>query len=169
MHCDFFMTRPSHELIFHMQLDSGTFTDIPESLRIAQADVYNALRRRLSKLAHLDPDGRRSLQLWKEKLEALGYSVLYQPVSAQARGEDSYVFAMASPWQKKLLLTYNKVACFDSTHNTCFSAAGKEEKAFLYTVVLKNLATGKGCPAAFMITPSEAQYVSSYLDLNIFY
>ncbi|KAJ6507586.1 hypothetical protein DFH09DRAFT_943012 [Mycena vulgaris] len=81
-------------------LDSGTFTDIPESLRIAQADVYNALRRRLSKLAHLDPDGRRSLQLWKEKLEALGYSVLYQP----------------------------------------------------------NLATGKGCPAAFMITPSEAQY-----------
>ncbi|KAJ7282543.1 hypothetical protein C8J57DRAFT_1218746 [Mycena rebaudengoi] len=41
----------------------------------------------------------------------------------------------------------------------CFSAAGKsEEKAFLYTVVLKNLATGKGCPAAFTITPSEAQY-----------
>jgi hypothetical protein len=76
---------------------------------------------------------------------------------------------MASPWQKKLLLTYNKVACFDSTHNTCFSAAGKEEKAFLYTVVLKNLATGKGCPAVSMITPSEAQYISSYLDLNIFY
>ncbi|KAJ7238368.1 hypothetical protein C8J57DRAFT_1246444 [Mycena rebaudengoi] len=40
----------------------------------------------------------------------------------------------------------------------CFSAAGKEEKAFLYTVVLKNLATGKGCPAAFTITPSEALY-----------
>jgi hypothetical protein len=56
------MTRPSHELIFRMQLNSGTFTDIPKSLRIAQADVYNALRRRLSKLAHLDPDGRRSLQ-----------------------------------------------------------------------------------------------------------
>ncbi|KAJ7238405.1 hypothetical protein C8J57DRAFT_1086881 [Mycena rebaudengoi] len=75
--------------------------DFPESLRITQADVYNALRRRLSKLAHLDPDGRRSLELWNEKFEMLGYSVLYQP----------------------------------------------------------NLATGKGCPAAFMITPSEAQYV----------
>ncbi|KAJ7238419.1 hypothetical protein C8J57DRAFT_1528728 [Mycena rebaudengoi] len=125
--------------------------DFPESLRITQADVYNALRRRLSKLAHLDPDGRRSLELWKEKLEMLGYSVLYQPVSIRAHDEHSYVL-------KKLLLTYNKVACFDSIHNTCFSAAGKEEKAFLYTVVLKNLATGKGCPAAFMITPSEAQY-----------
>ncbi|KAJ7660131.1 hypothetical protein DFH06DRAFT_1472232 [Mycena polygramma] len=140
------------------QLDAGTFTDLPESLRIAQTDVYNAIRRRLRKLAHLDPDGTRSLSLWKEKLGSLGYSVLYEPVSAQARDENSYVFAIVSPWQKKLLLKYNKVACFDSTHNTCFSAAGKEEKAFLYTVVVKNLATGKGSPAAFMITPSEAQY-----------
>ncbi|KAJ7676949.1 hypothetical protein DFH06DRAFT_1080029 [Mycena polygramma] len=82
------------------QLDAGTFTDLPESLRIAQTDVYNAIRRRLRKLAHLDPDGTRSLSLWKEKLSSLGYSVLYEP----------------------------------------------------------NLATGKGSPAAFMITPSEAQY-----------
>ena len=67
-----------------MQLETGTFTDIPESLHIAQADVYNALRQWLTKLARLDPDGRRSFQLWKEKLEALGYPVLYQPVSAQA-------------------------------------------------------------------------------------
>jgi hypothetical protein len=62
----------------------------------------------------------------------------------------------------QLLWTYNKTACFDSTHNTCFSKAGKEkdqdEKAFLYSVVVKNLETGAGAPGAFMITPSEAQY-----------
>lgn len=58
----------------------------------------------------------------------------------------------------QLLAKYQKIACLDSTHNTCFSATGKEEKAYLYTVVVKNLATGKGSPVAFMITPSEAQY-----------
>lgn len=58
----------------------------------------------------------------------------------------------------QLLEKYGRIACLDSTHNTCFSAAGREEKAFLYTIVLKNLATGKGCPASFMLTPVETQY-----------
>lgn len=75
---------------------------IPESLRIAQKDVYNALRRRLVSIAHLDPNGRRSLQLWKERLEAKGYDVLYEDVYAQAAGEDSFVFAFVSPWQKQV-------------------------------------------------------------------
>jgi hypothetical protein len=34
----------------------------------------------------------------------------------------------------------------------------KDKKAFLYSVVIKNLETGAGAPGAFMITPSEAQY-----------
>lgn len=58
----------------------------------------------------------------------------------------------------QLLSRYSKVACLDSTHNTCFSTGNTEEKAFLYTIILKNLTTGKGSPAAFMLTPSEAQY-----------
>jgi hypothetical protein len=58
----------------------------------------------------------------------------------------------------QMLLTYNEVACLDSTHSTCFFATGRSEKAFLNTIVLKNTLTGKGVPAAFMITPSEAQY-----------
>jgi hypothetical protein len=61
-----------------------------------------------------------------------------------------------------LLRNYSKIACLDSTHNTCFSKVGREsdndEKAFLYSIVIKNLETGAGAPAAFMITPSEAQY-----------
>lgn len=65
-------------------------------------DVYNALRRRLASVAHLDSDGQKSLQLWKEKLEARGYLVLYEDVYAQAAGENSYVFALVSPWQRKV-------------------------------------------------------------------
>ena len=59
----------------------------------------------------------------------------------------------------QLLAKYNRIACLDSTHNSCYSASGRDEKAFLYTVMLKDRETGKGAPAAFMITPSESQYV----------
>lgn len=142
--------------------------------------MYNAVRRRLARIARLDNDGHASLRLWKEKLETQGFVVFYEPVSAQASGEASYVFAFASPWQQRvccplisslmenspvhaqMLKQYSNIACLDSTHNTSFSATGKEEKAFLYTVVLKNLTTGRGIPAAFMLTPSEAQYVASF-------
>jgi len=41
---------------------------------------------------------------------------------------------------------------------------GKNEKAFLYTIVLKHLGTGRGAPAAFMIMPSEAQCVNNFFD-----
>ena len=63
---------------------------------------------------------------------------------------------------QQLLAKYNRIACLDSTHNTCYSASGRAEKAFLYTVMLKNQETGKGAPAAFMITPSESQYVRRF-------
>lgn len=65
----------------------------------------------------------------------------------------------------QLLRDYSAISCLDSTHNTCFSANGKEEKAFLYTLVVKNLVTGKGVPAAFMISPGESQWpVSDWLS-----
>lgn len=84
------------------QLDEGGDGSIPEALRVAQKDVYNAIRRRMAGIAHLDPDGQKSLALWKTKLEEKGYSVLYEPVSAQTSTENSYVFAIVSPWQKKV-------------------------------------------------------------------
>lgn len=51
-----------------------------------------------------------------------------------------------------------KIVCLDSMHNTSFSIeSSSNEKSFLYTIVFKNKKTGKGIPAAFMVTPSEAQ------------
>jgi hypothetical protein len=159
----------------------SSITEIPETLHIAQKDVYNLIQECLHKLAILDPkDGHQSLQKWKVKLEEKGYWVYYKPVSCQAEGENHYVFGFVSPWQREvriiaspsqaepradhpeqLLWTYNKITCFDSTHNTCFLKVGceskKDKKAFLYSVVIKNLETGAGAPRAFMITPSEAQ------------
>ncbi|VDC04562.1 unnamed protein product [Peniophora sp. CBMAI 1063] len=138
---------------------------IPETLAIEYMDVYNACRRKFTTAAVRSRDGMESLRIWAEELRAKGYSVLFQDVSVRADGEESYVFAFASPWQKELLRDYSAISCLDSTHNTCFSANGKEEKAFLYTLVVKNLVTGKGVPAAFMISPGESQWpVSDWLS-----
>lgn len=100
--------------------------------------------------------------------------MLYTPISCQVAGKDHYVFAFVLEWQYKvrfctlvtspdaevhqMLYNYDWIACLDSTHNTCFSALGQSKKAFLYTVVVRNLISSSAAPAAFMITPSEAQY-----------
>lgn len=63
---------------------------------------------------------------------------------------------------EQILQNYNTIACFDSTHNTCFSRAGHKKennkKAFLYIIVVKNKETGRSAPSVFMITGSKAQY-----------
>lgn len=76
-------------------------------------------------IAQLDPNGHKSLTMWKEKLEARGYSVLYEPVSAQAQGENSYVFAVVSPWQKKVRLLQNMTPY--STHTELLSVTAPHE------------------------------------------
>ena len=71
------------------------------------------------------------------------------------------VLTHTSPRRGQLLHKYSTIVCLDSTHNTCFSVTrgGRQEKTFLYTLIVKNRMTGKGAPAAFLLTPSEAQYV----------
>lgn len=86
-------------------IDHGELYKIPEALRIAQKDVYNAMQRQLIKLAQHDPNGYKSLKIWEQKLISSGYAVYFKPVSAQADGENSYVFAFVSPWQKSVRIS----------------------------------------------------------------
>jgi hypothetical protein len=50
----------------------------------------------------------------------------------------------------------------DSTHGICVddtqTANGRKKKCYLYTLVARCAATGKGAPLAWMITNSESQY-----------
>lgn len=80
------------------QIEQWKFTQIPESLDVLHQDVYNAIRQRMAKVARLHLDGDTSLQAWKARLEEKGYKVIYAPVSAQATGEDTYIFGWVSPW-----------------------------------------------------------------------
>ena len=75
---------------------------IPEALRVAQKDIYNALRKRLTEVAQLDPDGDKSLQKWSQALRDRGYEVLYEPLTVQLSTETSFVFGLVSPWQQKV-------------------------------------------------------------------
>jgi hypothetical protein len=96
------LIRLDEGLLARLSDNSIPITEIPDTLRIAQKDVYNLLRERLRRLAILDPkDGHRSLELWKAKLEQKGYlKVLYQRISAQALDKNHYLFAFVSPWQQ---------------------------------------------------------------------
>jgi hypothetical protein len=95
--------RVGEETLLRLGDTSSSITEIPETLRVAQKDVYNLIRERLRSLAILDPkDGHKSLLKWKEKLEKKGYRVYYKPVSCQAAGEDHYVFGFVSPWQAEV-------------------------------------------------------------------
>ena len=60
----------------------------------------------MSKVARLHPDGDTSLRAWKARLEEKGYKVIYAPVSAQATGENTYIFGWVSPWQQKVHFIY---------------------------------------------------------------
>lgn len=84
------------------QIEQRKCTQIPESLGILHQDVYNAIRRRMEKIARLHPDGDTSLRAWKKRLEGKGYKAIYAPVSAQATGENTYIFGWVSPWQQKV-------------------------------------------------------------------
>lgn len=96
-----------------MQVESGITPDsLPESVRIAQKDVYNAVRRRLASIAHLDADGRKSLELWRDVLEKRGYAVIYEEVAAKRPGEDSFIFAFSSPWQQTVRVTLRMISFF---------------------------------------------------------
>ena len=77
-------------------------TELPEALLVTYKDVQNTLRECLRHLAHLHPDGKKSLELWRERLEALGYYVRFAQISAQETDVNSYLFAFISPWQKKV-------------------------------------------------------------------
>lgn len=87
-----------------LQIDSGTYREIPESLGVLHKDVWHALRRRMEKEARLHKDGDTSLCKWKARLESRGYSVVYQQISAQAAGENGYIFSWVLHWQQKACL-----------------------------------------------------------------
>ena len=67
-------------------------------------DVHNEIARKLRRLAHLDPDGHKSLMKWKDRLITDGTAIVYAPVSGQYVGENAYIFGFTTEWQRSMSL-----------------------------------------------------------------
>jgi len=83
-----------------------------------------------------------------------------------AEGERTWAAHFATSWQTDMLLAHGQhsVVCMDSTHNTCFGFA-KDEKVWLYSLVVRSTITGQGIPCAFMVTNAEyAQPIIWWLE-----
>ncbi|KAK4694806.1 hypothetical protein P7C70_g8674, partial [Phenoliferia sp. Uapishka_3] len=156
------LLRPSEEVLQKVEAchENGVPLDeLPEAFRVGWQEAYNVIRKRLRDLSRLAPDGWESLVRWKAKLEGEGWDVL---LKADVFDDDPerkvYAVGVISPWQKKILAAHQDLVCLDSTHHTCFSVDGADEKAFLYTLVVKYPLVGKGIPVAFLITVAETRY-----------
>ncbi|WAQ93059.1 hypothetical protein PtA15_18A115 [Puccinia triticina] len=94
------------------------------------------------------------MSLWQLHLDRAGWHT-YAPVLTNS---DDFLFAIQSPWQRKMMLEHGKTMIFiDATHNTvknCFLSQGR--KISLYTVLIRNPVTGKGLPVCWAFTTSLA-------------
>lgn len=122
-------------------------------------DVYNTLRKKLVTKSQLRRDLISSLQEWANRITEQGgwASIQTNVFDHKTNKEDGWSFCFATKWQKTILKQFgNRIACMDSTHNTC-TGRTVNENAYLYTIVVRSKITGQGAPAAFMITNSENQ------------
>jgi len=116
-------------------------------------DIYNTVQQKAENNTMLAPDVGDSVELWLEKLRAMGRRTLFEATPGkEARG--GYTIALYSPWQQKLIPEYGDIVCLDSTHNTCHWK--NDEKVFLSTVLTRDCVTGRGVPLAFMLTNLES-------------
>jgi hypothetical protein len=58
----------------------------------------------------------------------------------------------------QVLPTSGGIIMIDSTHDTCIHDDGKgRSKPPLYTLMVRDMVTGAGCPVAWAIIPSQAE------------
>ncbi|KAE8180866.1 hypothetical protein CF335_g9120, partial [Tilletia laevis] len=129
---------------------------LPEALRVKRMDVYNELRKQLLKVARKATDRKESLQKWAVEIEEEGGMAAVKTDIPCAVGEATWAACFMTSWQKQMLLMHghDSIVSLDATHNTCFGFEHKE-KVWLYSLVVRSSITGRGIPAAFMLTNGE--------------
>ncbi len=122
--------------------------DIPIEIRIHHMRVYNLIYKKIAQESQKDADPVISLRKWGEHLENLGYFVINQEIEISP---GTFIFGWVSPWQKSILANHQEIVCLDATHDTCV-APNSTQKCLLYSIIIKHRESGKGIPAAFLIT-----------------
>ncbi|GAA5993030.1 hypothetical protein JCM11641_000853 [Rhodosporidiobolus odoratus] len=129
-----------------------------ETSRITK-QMFKNVKRSVDKDHKLSGSGLDCLLQRKVQLEGEGARVLFIPDLNldDSSSRTTWIFAFCTEWQYETLQRLNpRLVLLDSTHNTAYSMRGREEKAFLYSLVAKDPESGRGLPLGFMMTPSEA-------------
>ncbi|KAM9938110.1 hypothetical protein OXX80_002373 [Metschnikowia pulcherrima] len=144
-----------------------------EVFKINYAQWFYESKRKLRSEAILDMDPERSLRLWGEKIKKRKGMAAFtdafdfkekRPAHTYpkaSQGGKIWSFCFMSKWQKFLLQQNCSIIFLDSTHKTC-RGLNKKEDVYLFTLYVKNQVTGKGAPAAFMMTNCGRSEVISH-------
>lgn len=134
---------------------------------------FNESRRHIRSLAVKDSCREKSLCLWAKDIKALDGMAEFTDqfdFKKKIRAEDApktseggkiWSFWFMSTWQKDLLHRNSSIIFLDSTHKTC-RGLNQREDVYLFTLYVKNAVTGKGAPAAFMMTNSQRSEVIAH-------
>ncbi|CAO1625018.1 unnamed protein product [Parajaminaea phylloscopi] len=129
---------------------------VPDAMFVKDYHVHAIVRRELLLLSRKATGLQQSFAGWADEIQAAGGATLHlERTPAGGNQLYTWVFAFASKWQRELLCRPASIICLDSTHCTCVGMS-VSEKVYLYTVCVRNAATGQGAPVAFMLTSSES-------------
>ncbi|KIJ33949.1 hypothetical protein M422DRAFT_264088 [Sphaerobolus stellatus SS14] len=78
---------------------------VPCSIKISPMDIYNAVRRKVDIDTRLAPQLNESIEEWLKKLNAVGWSTLYEPTPGEEI-RNGFTLALCSPWQQELIPQY---------------------------------------------------------------
>ncbi|KAE8251485.1 hypothetical protein A4X13_0g3973 [Tilletia indica] len=153
------LLRLGEEDLQRLERSAGVLQAVPEALRIRPMDVYNELRRQLLSVARKADNRMDSLQKWSEDVNQEGGIAALNLNIPCADSEHTWAAYFMTSWQLDMLLAHGQqsVVSMDSTHNTCFGFE-KNEKVWLYSLVVRSTTTGHGIPVAFMLTNGEAAH-----------
>ncbi|CAD6907644.1 unnamed protein product [Tilletia controversa] len=153
------LLRLSEEDLQRLERSAGVLQAVPEALRIRHMDVYNELRKQLLSVARKAGNRQDSLQKWSEDVDQEGGLAALKLDIPCADSERTWAAYFMTSWQVDMLLAHGQqsIVSMDSTHNTCFGFE-KNEKVWLYSLVVRSTTTGQGIPVSFMLTNSEAAH-----------
>lgn len=118
------------------------------NLLIPRDSIYSICWNILKEVRNIHKNENIALKKWKTSLEENGELTYYQGGDNINRGENNFILAFQSQWQKSKLFE-QKTFCLDSTHNT------NHYNFHLFTLLTKDKCTGRGVAVAWMISAKK--------------
>lgn len=155
------MTRPGNEQTFSFEslaLSVEEPTEVSDLLKFDFTVFNNFHQKHLMTNSWPNTDYWENLQKYALMINQEGDVLTLETVSEdKIGGNEVFIFAFCTRWQKCVFLKFSSILFLDSTNQTSFSLEDSQWKVFLYTILVRHDAADCGKPVAFMVTYSESQ------------